>query len=162
MWASFDEGHIQAPRDGAAGQGADSWLPGETWEFFTQFESDPPDETTPPDDTTSPDETTGPPPTGSGCTAEIDVVNDWGSGWQGNLLVTAGGESISGWTLTWTWSGGQTISSHWNADVTISGSNVTASDLGWNGAVQAGQTRDAWGFIGSGAAAAPAVTCTAD
>ncbi|WP_035696811.1 cellulose binding domain-containing protein [Glycomyces tenuis] len=156
VWASFDEGHIQAPRDGAAGDGADSWLPGETWAFFEQFESDPPDETTPPDGTTSP------PPTGSGCTAEIDIVNDWGSGWQGDLLITAGSNAVNGWTLTWTWPGGQSIGSHWNADVSTSGSTVTAADHGWNGTVQAGQTIAAWGFISTGPAATPTVTCTAD
>ncbi|MCD0447530.1 cellulose binding domain-containing protein [Glycomyces sp. A-F 0318] len=158
VWASFDEGHIQAPRDGAAGDGANSWLPGETWEFFSQFESDPSEETTPPDEeTTPPEETTGPP---SDCSAEIDVVNDWGSGWQGNLLITAGGEAVDGWTLTWTWPGGQSISSHWNADVSTSGSTVTATDVGWNGAIQSGQTVSAWGFVGSGSAVTPEVTCT--
>jgi poly(3-hydroxybutyrate) depolymerase len=40
VWASFDGGHMQAPRDGASGDGADSWIPNETWEFFTQFESE--------------------------------------------------------------------------------------------------------------------------
>ncbi|MQM26616.1 cellulose binding domain-containing protein [Glycomyces albidus] len=161
VWASFDEGHIQAPRDGASGDGANSWLPGETWAFFNRFASDPPEETTSPDDTTSPGETTSPPPTGSGCSAEIDVVNDWGSGWQGNLLVTAGSGAVSGWTVTWTWPGGQRISSHWNADVTTSGSTVTAADVGWNGSVRAGQTISAWGFVATGSAATPAVTCTA-
>jgi poly(3-hydroxybutyrate) depolymerase len=160
VWASFDEGHIPAPRDGASGSGGDSWLPGETWDFFNQFASAPPNETTPPSETTTPGETTTP-PTGSGCTARIDVVNDWGSGWQGNVLVTAGNTAISGWTLTWSWPGGQSISSHWNAQVSASGSTVTASDVGWNGSIQAGQTANAWGFVGSGSAASPVVTCTA-
>ncbi|PRY58620.1 cellulose binding domain-containing protein [Glycomyces artemisiae] len=162
VWASFDGGHMQAPRDGASGDGADSWIPTATWEFFSRFQSDPPGETTPPDETTSPDDTTTPPPTESGCSAEIDVVNDWGSGWQGNVLVSAGGDAVDGWKLTWTWPAGQSISSHWNADVTASGSSVTAADVGWNANIQAGQTISAWGFIATGAAATPAVTCTAD
>ncbi|THV30253.1 cellulose binding domain-containing protein [Glycomyces paridis] len=167
VWASFDGGHMQAPRDGASGDGANSWIPAATWEFFNRFESDTPGETTPPeetspDETTPPDDTTTPPPAGSGCSAEIDVVNDWGSGWQGNVLVTAGDDAVNGWRLTWTWPGGQRISSSWNADVTASGSSVSAVDVGWNGAIQAGQTATAWGFVATGAAAAPAVTCTAD
>jgi acetylxylan esterase len=33
--------------------------------------------------------------------------------------------------------------------------------VGWNGSVAAGQTRTStWGFIGSGTAATPVVTCT--
>ena len=37
-WAAFDGGHIAAPQDGAPGDsGSRTWLPGETWRFFTQF-----------------------------------------------------------------------------------------------------------------------------
>ena len=68
--------------------------------------------------------------------------------------------TINGWTLTWTWPGGQRITSSWNASVTSSGATVTAEDVGWNGAVAAGQTASAWGFVASGTATAPAVTCT--
>jgi acetylxylan esterase len=123
--------------------------------------------TTPVDPTTSP--TTGPTdptssPTGGpagGCSAAIKVVSAWNSGWQANVDVTAGSAAISGWTLQWTWPGGQTITSSWNAGVTSSGSSVTAEDVGWNGSVAAGQTRTStWGFIGSGTAATPVVTCT--
>ncbi|WP_035698625.1 extracellular catalytic domain type 1 short-chain-length polyhydroxyalkanoate depolymerase, partial [Glycomyces tenuis] len=103
-------------------------------EFFGLDEDSGP--TDPPDDTTPPDDDTTPPPTGGeGCTAVIDVVNDWGSGWQGNVLITAGDSAISGWTLTWTWPGGQSITSSWNADVSSSGSAVTAGDVGWNGSI---------------------------
>ncbi len=83
------------------------------------------------------------------------------SGWQANVDVTAGSAAITGWNLHWTWPGGQTISSSWNADVSGSGSSVTAGDVGWNGSVAAGQTRTStWGFIGTGSAATPTVTCT--
>jgi poly(hydroxyalkanoate) depolymerase family esterase len=127
--------------------------------------------TTPVDPTTSPTSSptagpTGPTssPTGGpagGCSAAIKVVSTWNSGWQANVDVTAGSAAISGWTLKWTWPGGQTITSSWNAGVTSSGSSVTAEDVGWNGSVAAGQTRTStWGFIGSGTAATPAVTCT--
>ncbi|GAA2139086.1 poly(hydroxyalkanoate) depolymerase family esterase [Glycomyces algeriensis] len=99
-------------------------------------------------------------PTG-GCSAVIKVVSNWYSGWQANVDVTAGSAAISGWKLTWTWPSGQTISSSWNAGVTSAGSTVTAEDVGWNGSVAAGQTRtSSWGFIGTGTAATPAVTCT--
>jgi hypothetical protein len=39
VWAAFDGGHISAPQDGAAGDGANTWVPGEAWDFITQFES---------------------------------------------------------------------------------------------------------------------------
>ncbi|WP_373312448.1 alpha/beta hydrolase family esterase, partial [Asanoa siamensis] len=39
VWAPFDEGHIAAPQDGATGDsGSRTWLPRETWAFFTQFQ----------------------------------------------------------------------------------------------------------------------------
>ena len=110
-------------------------------------------------ETTTPGEQTTT-PGGSGCTAVIDVVNDWGSGWQANVRVTAAG-ALSGWRLTWTWPSGQSISSSWNATISQSGSSVTASDVGWNGSIAAGQSREVFGFIGSGTAAEPAVTCEA-
>ncbi|WP_211234655.1 cellulase family glycosylhydrolase [Glycomyces arizonensis] len=135
-----------------------------TAERASVFGGTPPDDdTTPPDDDTTPpdDDETTPPPAGDGdCTAAIDVVNDWGSGWQGNVSVTAG-ESLGGWTLTWTWPGGQTVQSQWNADLSQSGSSVTASDVGWNGSIASGQTKEVFGFIASGPAAAPEVTCSA-
>ncbi|WP_346265738.1 hydrolase [Streptomyces griseorubiginosus] len=38
VWAAFDEGHIAAPQDGAAGDsGSRTWVPGEIWKFFSQF-----------------------------------------------------------------------------------------------------------------------------
>ncbi|GAB3653159.1 CE1 family esterase [Glycomyces tarimensis] len=99
-------------------------------------------------------------PAEGGCEATVEVAGDWGSGWQGSVSVTAGSESIDGWTLTWTWPGGQRITSSWNADLTANGSSVTVSDVGWNGNVAAGQARSASGFIATGPSASPEVTCT--
>ncbi|WP_026930504.1 glycoside hydrolase family 6 protein [Glycomyces tenuis] len=117
----------------------------------------PDDDTTDPDDpTTDPDE----PPTGD-CTAEIVVVSDWGSGWQGDVHVTAGDTSLNGWTLTWNWGSGQSVSSSWNVDISQSGQTVTASDVGWNGSIASGQSRNAFGFIANGSSATPTVECSA-
>ncbi|WP_198586811.1 CotH kinase family protein [Glycomyces xiaoerkulensis] len=131
-------------------------------EVFTQDITPRTGATEPPDGSDPPDDGTDPPPAGDDCTARIEVAGDWGSGWQGNVLITAGDSGLDGWRLDWTWPGGQGLSSHWNADVTASGSSVTATDVGWNGTVAAGQTVEAWGFIGSGSSASPEVTCTAD
>ncbi|GAB3644677.1 cellulase family glycosylhydrolase [Glycomyces tarimensis] len=116
----------------------------------------------PTDPTTSPsdDPTTDEPGEGD-CSASIEVGNDWGSGWQGSVTVTADQGAIDGWTLNWTWPGGQTVQSHWNADLTQSGNSVTAGDVGWNGSIAAGESREVFGFIGTNGAAAPEVTCTA-
>ncbi|WP_026925133.1 CotH kinase family protein [Glycomyces arizonensis] len=113
-----------------------------------------------PGDPDDPDDP-GEPPTDTGCTAAIDVVNQWGSGWQGNISITAADTDVDGWTLDWTWPGGQRLTSQWNADVTATGSTVSATDVGWNAHIAAGQTIEAWGFVASGTPATPAVTCTA-
>jgi Ricin-type beta-trefoil lectin domain len=43
VWAAFDEDHNPAPADGVPGiNGARTWVPAETWRFFTQFQTTPP------------------------------------------------------------------------------------------------------------------------
>ena len=130
------------------------------WTTPTLTGPTPGETTTPPEQTTTPGETTSPPPSGSGRTARVQVVSEWSSGWQGTVLVTAGSSAIGGWTLNWTWPGSQRITSSWNVDVASSGATVTASDVGWNGGVAAGQTANSWGFVASGTSTAPTVTCT--
>ncbi|WP_100446754.1 cellulase family glycosylhydrolase [Glycomyces xiaoerkulensis] len=134
---------------------------GNTAERASVFGDQPPETTTPPDETTSPDDPTTTPGGEGDCSAEIDVVNDWGSGWQGDVTVAADQGDLSGWTLTWTWPGGQSISSHWNADLNQSGSQVTAGDVGWNGSIADGESRRVFGFIADNGAASPEVTCSA-
>jgi len=109
--------------------------------------------------TPSPNPTTGN-PSGS-CSAAISVVSNWGSGWQGKVVVTASSAALDGWKLTWTWAGTTRITSSWNATITASGAGVTATDVGWNGTVAAGQSREVFGFIGSSPTGTPAVTCVA-
>lgn len=119
---------------------------------------DDPDPTDPTDPPTT-DEPTE--PVEGECSAAITVVNDWGSGWQGRVDVTASEGALDGWRLTWSWPAGQAVSSSWNTTLTSSGANVTAQDVGWNGSVASGQSREAFGFIATGATATPAVTCEA-
>jgi endo-1,4-beta-xylanase len=105
------------------------------------------------------EEPTTPAPTGD-CTATVTVVGNWGSGWQGRVNVTAGAAALNGWSLQWTWPGSQRITSAWNTEWSQSGSSVTAGDVGWNGTVAAGQSREAFGFVASGASTVPQVTCS--
>jgi cytochrome c len=122
-----------------------------------------PPPTTPPPTTpppTTPPPTTPPPP--GGCTAAYSLTSQWSGGFQAEVRITAGSASISGWTVTWTFSSGQSVSQFWNATVTSSGASVTARNVSYNGSLGAGAST-AFGFIGSGsgAAAVPSLTCTA-
>jgi mannan endo-1,4-beta-mannosidase len=129
---------------------------GNTAERATVYGDDP-DPTTP---TSSPTEnpTTGGPAEGD-CTAKITVVSSWGGGWQGNVGITADQGAVDGWRLTWVWAGATRITSSWNADLTASGANVTAEDVGWNATVASGQSREVFGFIASSPTGTPVVTC---
>jgi endo-1,4-beta-xylanase len=94
-----------------------------------------------------------------GCSATISGAGSWTGGWQGDVKVTAGSSAINGWKLSWTFPSGAALSSAWNA--TVSGTTtITASDIGWNGKLSAGGSAS-WGFIASGSASTPSVTCTA-
>ncbi|MFI7079543.1 CotH kinase family protein [Micromonospora sp. NPDC049903] len=118
-----------------------------------------PPPTTPPP--TTPPPTTSP-PGGGGCTATYAVTSQWSGGFQGEVRVTAGSRAISGWTVTWTFAGGQTVSQAWNATVTSQGSAVTARNVSYNGTLAAGASTT-FGFLGSttGTPSAPTPTCTA-
>ncbi|MCD0445433.1 cellulose-binding domain-containing protein [Glycomyces sp. A-F 0318] len=84
------------------------------------------------------------------CQGRVEVTNEWGSGWQGTVTLTAGSQAVDGWNVDWTWPGGQRIESAWNAEWSQSGSTVTASDAGWNARIEAGQSREVFGFVASG------------
>lgn len=118
-----------------------------------------PPTTTPP--TTTPPTTTPPttPPPGGACTAAYQTTNSWPGGFQGQVTVTAGGAAVNGWTVHWTLASGQSITQLWNGSLAVSGSSVTVKNMSYNGSLAAGGSTQ-FGFIGSGSAATPAVTCT--
>jgi len=76
--------------------------------------------------------------------------------------VTAGSSAINGWTVTWTYANGQTVTQAWNATVTSSGSAVTAKNVSYNGKLSAAGSTS-FGFLGSwnGANSVPTPSCAA-
>ena len=115
--------------------------------------------TTPPvtDPPTTP--TTTPPPAGAGCSATYQTTSSWSGGFQGQVTVTAGNAGISGWQVTWTLGSGQSVNQVWNGVSAVSGSTVNVRNESWNGALQAGATAQ-FGFLASGAASTPVLSCT--
>jgi len=75
--------------------------------------------------------------------------------------VTAGSSAISGWRVSWTYADGQTVTQHWNANLTSSGASVSATNVSWNGSLAAG-TATTFGFLAtlSGASRVPSLMCT--
>jgi poly(3-hydroxybutyrate) depolymerase len=122
VWAAFDEGHIPAPQDGAPGVSGSTWVPAETWRFFTQFETTPP-----------------PPPPGTGACRATDTVDAWNTGLTSNITITnTGTTTISGWSLVFTLPAGQTITSGWNAGYAPMSGQVTAGNVSYNAEIAAG------------------------
>lgn len=155
VWYAFDGDHNAAPTDPNGSQ----WLPGETWQFFEQFQSTSP--TTPPptsDPPTSPPTTSAPPPIGD-CSATYQTVNSWPGGFQGEVTVRAGSAGINGWTVSWTLASGQQITQLWNGQLNTSGSSVTVSNASWNGSLNAGEEAT-FGFLSDGSPSTPTLTCT--
>ncbi|MEU4237547.1 cellulose binding domain-containing protein [Actinoplanes sp. NPDC026619] len=108
--------------------------------------------------TTAP--TTGPP--AGGCVATYRVASQWTGGFQGEVVVSNSSSTASGgWSASFTFADGQTVSQAWNAALTQSGAAVTARNVDWNGRLAAGATAT-FGFLATstGANTAPAVTCT--
>ncbi len=97
------------------------------------------------------------------CSAAYSVQSDWGSGFTASLTVTDNGSAaITGWTVTWTYAGNQTLSSGWSGTWSQSSKTVTVTNASWNGALSPAQSTQAGAnFNYSGTNAAPAsVTCT--
>ncbi|SDR21825.1 CotH kinase family protein [Thermostaphylospora chromogena] len=104
---------------------------------------------------------TEPPPGQEDCTATYTVVNQWPGGFQAEVRVTAGAEDLSGWTVSWTFTDGETVTQAWNATVTSQGTSITARNASHNGSVAAGSSTT-FGFLGSspGIPGTPTLTCT--
>ncbi|KIR65853.1 alpha-L-fucosidase [Micromonospora haikouensis] len=111
--------------------------------------------------TPTPTGTTTPPPAGQ-ATAKYTVTNSWSGGFQADVTVTAGAAPINGWKVSWSFPNGQVINQIWNGSHTQSGSNVTVSNVAYNGALAAGASTT-FGFTATwnGTNNPPAsITCT--
>ncbi|MBS2966893.1 cellulose binding domain-containing protein, partial [Actinocrinis puniceicyclus] len=77
--------------------------------------------------------------TGGGTCQVSYVKNEWGGGFTANVTVTNTGTStVNGWTVTWSFPGDQKVTNAWNANVTQSGSAVTATNMSYNPAIAPG------------------------
>ncbi len=98
------------------------------------------------------------------CSAAYSVQTDWGTGFTAALSVTnTGTTAITGWTVTYSYTGNQTLQSGWDGTWTQSGENVTVANASWNGSLAAGANTSGIGanFNYSGTNTAPtSVTCT--
>ncbi|WP_456152636.1 cellulose binding domain-containing protein, partial [Microbispora rosea] len=103
----------------------------------------------------------------TGCAVTYRITNQWPGGFGADVTVTNLGDTISGWTLGWSFTSGQQISQAWNATVTQTGAAVTAGNVDYNRTIASNASVN-FGFNGSWNSANPApasftlngVTCT--
>jgi len=77
------------------------------------------------------------------------TMNQWDTGFSvGITLTNTGSTAITGWTLTFSFSGNQQITQIWNGVLTQTGANVSIKDAGYNATIAAGNFTGL-GFNGS-------------
>ena len=103
----------------------------------------------------------------AGCSVDYAVSSQWQGGFGANVSITNLGDPLTSWTLTWSFSAGQTVTQAWNTSLTQSGAAVTAKNVSYNGSVPTNGAVS-FGFNGSWTGSNPAptsfavngVTCT--
>jgi len=65
-------------------------------------------------------------------------VDQWNGGFVAQVTVTNNSAAVNGWTVTWTFTGDQHVTSGWSADVTQSGKAVAARSQSFNGSIATG------------------------
>ncbi|GGK77895.1 hypothetical protein GCM10012284_09770 [Mangrovihabitans endophyticus] len=60
----------------------------------------------------------------TGCRADYAVTSQWQGGFGASVTVDNLGDPLNGWTLTWSFTAGQTVAQLWNGVVTQSGEQV--------------------------------------
>ncbi|MEV7327515.1 cellulose binding domain-containing protein [Micromonospora sp. NPDC093244] len=96
----------------------------------------------------------------AGCSVDYSVSSQWQGGFGANVTITNLGDPVSGWTLTWSYSAGQSVQQAWNTSLTQSGAAVTARNVDYNGAIATNGTAS-FGFNGSWTGSNPAPTSLA-
>jgi hypothetical protein len=75
------------------------------------------------------------------------AASSWPGGFTADVRITPG-EAVHGWTLTWFFPSGQTVTQGWNATIVQNGPAVTATNAAWNGDIPAGGSTS-FGFQGT-------------
>ncbi|WP_328993497.1 glycoside hydrolase family 6 protein [Kribbella sp. NBC_01245] len=108
----------------AAGQ----FVPQRAYELAAAANWTPPPTTTP---------TPSPSPQPGLCKVTHRVVNTWGSGYTGEIVIENHGAPVDGWTLTFS-APGVTVTQGWNATWTDTGDTVRVVNASWNGKLATG------------------------
>ena len=100
---------------------------------------------------------TAPAAAAAGCSVDYTVTSEWPGGFGANVTITNLGDPVTSWTLTWSFSAGQTVTQAWNTTLTQSGAQVTARNVSYNGSIPTNGTTS-FGFNGSWTGSNPVPT----
>jgi hypothetical protein len=92
--------------------------------------------------------------TAEGCRVDYSVPSQWSGGFTAAVTVTNLGSPLTGWTLAFDFTAGQTVMQGWNATWSQAGTRVTATNAAWNGALGTGSSASI-GFNGYSPGANP-------
>jgi xyloglucan-specific exo-beta-1,4-glucanase len=110
-----------------------------------------PTPSTPTPTTPTPTPSASTPDPSTGCTATYRVTGQWGGGFQGEVTVAnTGAAATRGWTVRWSYTGGQTVTQSWGGSAAQSGAAVTVTNAGYNGSIAPGSSTT-FGFLGTNA-----------
>jgi len=84
----------------------------------------------------SPPNTAGAP--GSGITASWQLQSSWPTGYVAQLVVTAAGEPVDGWSVSWPDRHATAISSSWGLACTLSNGDIHCRGADWAGRLPSG------------------------
>jgi len=84
----------------------------------------------------------------TGCRVTYTVASQWPGGFTANIDLTNVGDPVSAWNLVWTFPVGQRVTQIWNATYVQPGSQVTATNVSYNGSVATNATVS-FGFNGT-------------
>jgi endoglucanase len=91
-----------------------------------------------------------------GCSVSYSVSSQWSTGFTAALTITNVGSPITAWTLTYGYSGTQSLAQGWSGSWSQSGSAVTVTSESWNGSLATGGSAQIGAnFSYSGSNAAP-------
>src|SRR3954470_8247094 len=84
----------------------------------------------------------------AGCSVTYAVSSQWQGGFGASVNIKNLGDPLTSWRLTWSFSAGQTITQLWNGTPSQSGSQVTVTNVSYNGNIPTGGSQS-FGFNGS-------------
>jgi cellulose 1,4-beta-cellobiosidase len=99
----------------------------------------------------------GPAAAATGCRVAYTVTTQWNTGFGAEVAVTNLGDPLTSWTLRWSFAAGQHVDSGWNGTFSQTGSQVTVTNVSYNGTLGTGAVVTP-GFNGSWSGSNPAPT----